>query len=405
MPVYGWKCRIAGTALCCVTIVGGGVTASAGNQGSDLGISLTPATGGMAGVGVARPQDPVARQFGNPATLTQIDGETAFTLGGSFLDVDAEADHEGPPGNSFSAQSDAENYLLPEVAVQQRISDDLVAGGGIHPIAGLGADFRDDSQLSPVVEFVTFGANAGVAYDVTERWTVGASATLGFGFLELGLSRNTALSHAFGVRGDVGTTYDAGPVILAANYRSPMEMTFDEVTETSPGTFSDFTLENPQQVSAGIATSDSLWPNAHLEANFRWKNWSNAEGFQDVWDDQYIASLGGQYQIGNWTLRSGYSYSSDLQKDNVGSSIGNISSLAVGGQTQPLNPTLVKFVQATLVQPYWQQQVTVGAGYALTDTIRLDAQVGYAFDGDRQIANTEVEVNEFQAGAGLTWTF
>lgn len=396
--------RVIG-ALLAPAVVGTPGIAAGGNQGADLDISLTPATGGMAGVGVARPQDPVARQFGNPATITQIDGDTAFTLGGSFLDIQADADHQGPPGNSFDATSEAQNYLLPEVAAQQRVTENFVLGGGVHPIAGVASDFRDDSQLQPVSEYVVFGANAGGAYDVTEDFTIGATGTLGFGFLEFGLVGNTALSHAFGARGTVGATYDAGPVVLAASYRSPMELTFRDVTETQPNTFSDITLENPQQVSAGIATSDSFWDDGLLAADFRWKDWSGADGFQDVWQDQYIFAVGGQYTFDRITLRTGYSYSTDLQKDSVGSSIGGITGLAQGGVTVPLNPPLVRFVQAALTQPYWQQQIAVGVGFAITRHIRLDAQAGYAFDGDRTIGRTDIAVNQVQAGAGVTWTF
>jgi len=381
--------------------------ARAGNQGSDLDISLTPAAGGMAGVGVVSPQDPIARQFGNPAALTQIQGDTEFAVGGALLLVDAHADHDGSiTGVPFDEDSDATTYLLPEVGAQQRITDKLVIGGGIHAISGLGSDFRDVSPaVGPLVELVVFGANAGVAYDVTDDLTIGVSSTLGFGLLELGLVSNTGLTHTFGIRGSIGATYDLGPLQLGAVYNSPMRLEFDDVTETSPGNFSDFDLEQPQEVALGVATKDTLIKDLLLEFNFRWKNWSNAEGYQDVWQDQYIFALGGQYSPGPWAFRLGYSYSTDLQKDDVGSSIGNFRSLAVGGGTAPITPELVEFVQATLTQPYWQQQVTAGVGYELTEHVRVDAYAGYAFDGARTIGSTSLDVDEFQAGFGFGWRF
>jgi long-chain fatty acid transport protein len=90
---------------------------------------------------------------------------------------------------------------------------------------------------------------------------------------------------------------------------------------------------------------------------------------------------------------------------NVGSSIGSIGSMALGGGTVPVSPPLVQFVQATLTQPFWQQQISAGAGYQLTENVRVDFQAGYAFDGDRTIGGTDIEVNEFQVGAGFTWGF
>lgn len=381
--------------------------AVAGNLGSDLNIQLTPAGGGMAGVGYVRPQDPVAAAFGNPASLTQIRSGTEFTLGASALVVDANADHDGSiTGVPFSAKSDADFYLVPETAVVHRLSDRLILSGGIHTTTGLGSDFRDENPLGQIVELIIFGAQIGVGYEVTERLSVGVSGTLGIGLFELGLVSNTGLTTGFGGRGGVGFNYDAGPALVSLNYTSPMKLKFNRVTETSPGVFSDFDIEQPQEVVLGMATSPDTFRDLLLEVNLMWKNWGDAEGYEDIWEDQYIVALGGQYSMADrLKLRAGYSYASDLQKDTVGSSVGNIRSLAFAGNTVPLSPPLVQFVQATLTQPYWQQQVSAGVGYELTDTIQFDMFVNYAFDGDRTIGGTIVEVNEFTGGAGLTWRF
>lgn len=378
--------------------------AVSGNLGSDLNLTMTPAAGGMAGVGYVRPQDPVAAVYGNPATLTQLEGKTAFTFGASFLDVSARAKHDGSiTGVPFSASSDATQYLLPNIAVQQRINDDLVLGGGLQVVSGLGSDFRKATALAPQVELIVFGANAAAGYKVTPRLSVGVSATLAFGLLEVGLLRNTALTHAFGLRAATGATYDAGPVLLGLTYNSPLNLKFDSVTETAPGTFSNLRIQQPQEVIAGISTSPSWRRDLVIEADVIWKNWNSAETYEDLWKNQTILAVGGQHTSGAWKTRLGYSYSTDLQKKNVGSSIGNLRSLAVGGATVPISQPLVQFVQATLTQPYWRQQVSAGFGYALTKNIEFDAQLGYAFDGDRTIGGTRVLVNEAQVGFGFTW--
>lgn len=380
--------------------------ANALNLGSDFNLTATPTGGGMAGAAYARPQDPVAAVFGNPATMTQLEGDTAFSLGMSYLGVDARAEHDGSvTGVPFSGDSGATDYVLPTFAVEQRLSDKAVIGGGMQMISGLGADFRTATALRPQVELIVFGANVGGAYQVTPQLSVGASATVAFGLLELGLLSNTALKHDFGVRGTVGATYDSGPAIISLTYNSPLSLSFRNVTETSPGNFSTFDLQQPQEVIAGLASSSRLWPNLLLEADLIYKNWGNADGYKDVWKDQGILALGAQYTIGQWVGRLGYSYSSDLQKDNVGNSIGNFNTLAFGGSAIPITPTLVKFVQATLVQPYWQQQIAAGVGYKFNQKTRVDLQGAYAFDGDRRIGGTNVEVNEFQVGAGFTWNF
>lgn len=398
---YGTACTTSLAATLLAT------TALAGNIGSDFDITMTPAAGGMAGVGIVRPQDPVASVFGNPATLTQLEGETSFTIGGTYLDVTAKADHDGSiTGAPFSDSSDSDSYLIPMTAVMHRFNQDLVFGGGITVNSGLGADFRNVSPaVRPKVEFLSFAANVGAGYEVTDDFSIGVSGVIGFGLLELGLVDNTALKDAFGFRGSVGATYDLGPIQIGAVYNSPLSYEFDHVTETSPGNFTDFKLTLPQDAAIGISTTDALFDDLLLEFDVRWKNWGDANGFEDVWQDQFIFSLGGQYDVGDMSFRLGYSYLTDLQKKNAGNKIGSIGSLALGRGTVPVSPALVQFVQATLTQPFWQQQISAGAGYQLTEHVRVDFQAGYAFDGDRSIGATDIEVNEFQVGAGFTWGF
>lgn len=377
------------------------------NLGSDLNLTLTPAAGGMGGVGYVQPQDPVASVYGNPATLVQMEGGTDFTFGASYLNVDLLADHDGSiTGVPFSADSDAEHYFMPNIAVRQRLTDNLVAGGGLQVISGLGSDFRRANALAQVSELIVFGVNMDLAYDLTPKTSIGGSFTLAYGLLEFGLTSNTATQETFGFRGGLGVTHDLGPVMVGLTYNSELELDFDDVTETSPRVFNDITLEQPREVIFGLSSTPSLWPNLLVETNVIWKNWDNARGYQDLWEDNFTIALGGQYTLNKWKLRLGYSYATDLQKDNVGSSIAGITSLNVPGiGVAPITPPVVQFIQATLVQPYWQQQVSGGFGYDLSKTIHFDFQAGYAFDGDRTIGGTRIEVNEFQAGAGFTWSF
>jgi long-chain fatty acid transport protein len=90
---------------------------------------------------------------------------------------------------------------------------------------------------------------------VTDDLSVGVSGVIGFGLLELGLVDNTALKDAFGFRGSVGATYDLGPIQIGTVYNSPLSYEFDDVTETSPGNFTDFKLTLPQDAAIGISNS------------------------------------------------------------------------------------------------------------------------------------------------------
>ena len=111
---------------------------------------------------------------------------------------------------------------MPSVAVAQRVNDRFVWGTGFQPVAGLASDFEGITGLSPIVTFLTFGANVGAAYEITDNLSIGGYGTLAYELLEFGLVSNTSVKSAFGVRGGVGLTYDAGPVTLGANYDSPL---------------------------------------------------------------------------------------------------------------------------------------------------------------------------------------
>jgi len=76
--------------------------AVAGPHGSEFDLTLTPAAGGMEGVGIARPQDPVAMLFANPATLTQLKGSSAFTIGATFASPKLKA--RGQPTDLFGGR-------------------------------------------------------------------------------------------------------------------------------------------------------------------------------------------------------------------------------------------------------------------------------------------------------------
>jgi len=60
-------------------------TASAQSFGIELNNTLMPASGGMAGVSIAQPQDLTSSVNGNPATLTQFRG-TQFLFGGAWAE-------------------------------------------------------------------------------------------------------------------------------------------------------------------------------------------------------------------------------------------------------------------------------------------------------------------------------
>ncbi len=107
--------------------------------GSDLQNVMAPASGGMAGVSTALPQDVPSAVFGNPATLAQFEG-TQFTMGGGWVEGYPTVVHtpDGFIGTPFSATSRTEGAAATEIGVTQ----DLRSRRGGHAGAGTRWDKR-----------------------------------------------------------------------------------------------------------------------------------------------------------------------------------------------------------------------------------------------------------------------
>jgi len=380
---------------------------SATSIGSDFNIKLTPAAAGMGGVGYVSPQDPVASVFGNPATLTQLKGDTDFSFGATYLNVFNKASADGTVVPAFSGDIEMEHYFLPEIAVRQRVTDNLVLGSGLQVVSGLGADYRTSSPLNPTVTYITYGANMAAAYALTPKTSIGGSLTLAYSLLEFGLVANTGIQETFGVRGGLGVTHDLGLVKLGLTYNSELSLDFEDVVQiTGAGAFGDLPFEQPREVIVGLASTPSLWPNLLVEGNVIYKNWEDASVYEDIWQDTFTFQLGSQYSMNKLKLRAGYSYTTDiLKKDGLGTTLGGLTTLNVGGATTAISAPLIQFIQSTLADPLWNHNITAGVGYDLSKTIHADLHVGYGFGKDRSIGANQIEVGIFSLGAGFTWDF
>ena len=382
-------------------------TSQAATIGDDFNLKTSPASAAMGGVGYISPQDAVASVYGNPASLTQLEGNTDFTFGATYLNVRNKGGSNGTGlGPAWSGDIEMEDYILPSIAFRQRVSEKMILGGGVQVISGLGSDYRTTNVLQPTVTYLNFGANVAAGYQLTPKTSIGATVTASNALLELGLVSNTAMEEALGFRAGLGVIHDFGLVKAGLNYNSELAMKFDNVVRTSPGVMSDVDMEQPQELVLGVSSTPELWSDLLLEANLIYKNWDNADLHKDLWKDTYTLQLGGQYSVNSkFKLRAGYSYTTDLLKENgLGNSIGGVSSLEAGGGTVPIDATVIQFVQA-LADPFWNHSATLGLGYELTDSMGLDVHAGYSWGRDQTIGANNIEVGVISLGAGLTWNF
>ena len=118
-----WKWGRVFLALSCAVAVGlSAVNAHAQTFGIELHNNLMPASGGMAGTSLSRPQDLQSAINGNPATLRQFQG-TQFSFGGAWADANYKVSQADPVPllgvTPFSATSGTPGALLGNIGLTQ----------------------------------------------------------------------------------------------------------------------------------------------------------------------------------------------------------------------------------------------------------------------------------------------
>mgnify|MGYP001094530652 CR=1 FL=1 len=393
--------------------------ASAGPYGYDIHNTLAPASGGMAGTSLARPQDLTSAVFGNPATLTQMEG-TKFSFGATFYQPEVDLTHDGSvTGTAFSQKSGTEIFPVPNVAVTQDLSGlgvPATLGLGLTAISGIGAEFRSDpGSLGAGAELIIFGVNAGLGYALTDNLSLGAAATISFAQLDMGLSSTSAETHDLGLRGTFGAAYGLGATTLGAFYQTKLSQTYDNLIQTTATRFASPTIEQPANIGFGIANQSLAGGDLLIAADFMYKFWDDAEFWQDVFDDQLVFSVGAQLSRGPWRYRLGYGYADDPTDTDAAGPIGDLTQVYSNVGIIPLDQAVVPYIQATQAEVIYQHRLAAGIGYQgfLAPFIDLDAHLGWQFENDRDYGqgslagggHTHAEVHSWHVGFALTWNF
>lgn len=397
--------------------------AQAISTGTDFNLSAKAAAGGMAGAAYVRPQEASAAVFGNPATLTQFKGFN-MNFGASFLSIEELKNEQfatingGPLNGSYVNESisDADNYIVPDVGISLEVAPGLVIGTGLEVDAGLGGDFRDDPVALlgivtvPInVELISFNANLAAGYQVNDKLSIGAAATIGFGLFQLGTTGSTqnlaalfpdfggtsSSVHDIGFGASVGATYAVQEgVTVGATLKSPVEYNFrnamfSQVAAAQDGNgWQDITLAQPAEAIIGVALENVLLPGLLVEIDAIFKQWSGAGGYEDVYDDQWLIALGAQYSIGKWKFRAGYSYAEHILRGTPHSTLSGLNGIGTiplgdsDGFGGALGTDIVAAFQTALVPVIWEHTITAGLGYNFTENLRVDAYGAYAFGGE-----------------------
>ena len=283
--------------------------------GSDLQNVMGPASGGMAGVSIARPQDVPSAIFGNPATLAQFEG-TQFTMGGGWVEGYPTVTNDGSlnqlsPGTPFSATSRTQGGVASEIGVAQDLRSIGLAGTigmGLAGLSDLGDEYR--GRVPESANFLLFnnlndesaaymilGLNMGAGFQLTDRLSVGASMTLGTGFEQLafiGPVSGSAMVNAYALRGTVGVDYELNDCnTLGFYYQSKMGFDFPNAVRVGSN-YQDIRIDQPATLGLGLANRSLMDGNLLIAADVYYKLWEDAALWQDVWVNQWAVAVGAQ---------------------------------------------------------------------------------------------------------------
>jgi long-chain fatty acid transport protein len=374
--------------------------------GIELHNTLMPASGGMAGTSLARPQDLQSAINGNPATLTQFKG-TQFSFGGAWVEptfnIEQTATLPLAGVDPFDAKSGQPGSVLGNIGVTQDVSVlglPATFGIGFKSNAGLGIDFRGVPESNGTsAQYISLDMIGGAGVKLTDRLSVGASFVLGTSFLDGPFVGNGAMVLDYGIRGSLGLTYDVGcDTTLGAYWQTKKRFTFHDAISFGGGPFQDIDLDHPENFGIGIANRSLMDGCLLVACDVLYKRYSEADFFQAIYTDQWVFQFGAQYELNRRVrLRAGYAYNENPMRDAV---LGG-----AGGVFPPYGIPAIRYVQGQFAA-ISQHRITGGIGCRdILPGIDLDLSAGGMFENSDTFSTTTATIESYWLAVGLTWRF
>jgi long-chain fatty acid transport protein len=404
------------TQFCALVASLGGLTQCAWGQsfGTELHNTLMPASGGMGGVSIARPQDVTSALNGNPASLTQFRG-TQFLFGGGWVEPTMNLTQTSnlptigpdPLIQPFSAKSSAPGTPLTNIGVTQELSEllgfDVVAGVGMVTTAGAASDYRQVPQSNGTnSSLLLLNAPASLGVQLTERFSLGATTALGIAYYDGPFVGVGGMTPDYALRGTLGANYlltDA--TTIGGYYQTQQSFKFRDAISLNVLSFSpnfDVLMDLPENLGFGIANSSLFDGRLLLAMDLLYKYWDDADMYRAVYDNQLVVQLGTQWTQGKYRYRAGYVWAENPLDPTPG--------LDLGGVIQPGGLPVVYYTQGLLAVTC-QNRMSLGMG--ITDVLPgIDMDLmggGMFFDSEQLGPHTSTSLESYWLGFGLTWRF
>ncbi|MDH4230578.1 MAG: outer membrane protein transport protein, partial [Nitrospirota bacterium] len=115
-----------------------------------------------------------------------------------------------------------------------------------------------------------------------------------------------------------------------------------------------------------------------LEADVKWLNWADADGYKDFgWDDQWVFNIGAQYKpTPRLALRVGYNYAENPVDTHSWSDFDG----PVNVQGKLVPRTNYEILRIAGFPAIVESHITAGIGYQLTKSVSVDLAYMHAFE-------------------------
>ncbi len=375
------------------------------SYGIELQNNLMPASGGMGGASIARPQDFLSAINGNPGALADFSG-THFTFGGAWAEPTYNIDQLDPLPlvnvDPFSAKSGTPGSACGNIGVSQELSLNglpTVFGLGFITNAGAGVDFRGVPESNGTsAEYVALDLVSALSMPISEKLSAGAAFTLGTSFLDGPFTDTGGMVPAYGIRGTLGVTYKLFPdTSLGTYYQTKKHFHFDDAAVFN-GVAYDVRFDHPENIGVGIADQSLAGGRLLLAIDVLYKQYGEADFLGAIYKNQWVYQFGAQYAVNpRIKLRCGYSYNTNPMRDAAVTSI--------GGVPVPDGIPGLRYIQGQFAAVS-QHNLSGGIGIAnVLPGIDMDMLAGGMFEASDQFASTIASVESYWVGSYLTWHF
>lgn len=405
--------RIFNTLLFAIAVSVGSMRGVLGQSfGVELQNTLMPASGGMAGTSIARPQDLTSALNGNPASLTQFKG-TQFLFGGAWAEPTFNTTQTDqiplgvgdPEIRPFSARSTAPGTPMGNIGVTQDLSQlgmPATFGIGFVTTAGGFVDYRQVPNSNGTNSgMAVFNIPMSLGLEVTDRLSIGASMALGIAFFDGPFVGSSGMTPDYALRGTLGANYLLTEyTTVGAYYQTQQSYQFENAVVVDPGPTQrafDVNMDLPQNIGLGFANTALCDGQLLVALDITYKLWDQADMYGAIYDNQLVVQVGTQYTAGRYKYRAGYAWAENP--------IDSTPDVNVGGVPLGDLPA-VRYTQGLLAITS-QHRMSFGIGVAdVLPGIDLDMMAGGMFKDTEQLGPfTTTSIESYWIGFGLTWRF